>query len=164
MDGQGTFSELQVMTNGIDGLNRLKVDDLDNDGDQDILTLSSDDDRIGFFENIEGTGTFKEQQSISTLIDFGVDVTLVDLDNDGDKDVISISIRDQKIAWFENLGDNQFGTQNIINNAVEDMSTIVTGDLDNDGYSDILIGTEDCLLYTSPSPRDRQKSRMPSSA
>ena len=25
-------------------------------------------------------------------------------------------------------------------------------------------GTYDCLLYTSPSPRDRQKSRMPSSA
>ena len=24
--------------------------------------------------------------------------------------------------------------------------------------------THDCLLYTSPSPRDRQKSRMPSSA
>ena len=23
---------------------------------------------------------------------------------------------------------------------------------------------KDCLLYTSPSPRDRQKSRMPSSA
>ena len=25
-------------------------------------------------------------------------------------------------------------------------------------------GSSDCLLYTSPSPRDRQKSRMPSSA
>ena len=25
-------------------------------------------------------------------------------------------------------------------------------------------GAETCLLYTSPSPRDRQKSRMPSSA
>ena len=25
-------------------------------------------------------------------------------------------------------------------------------------------GSETCLLYTSPSPRDRQKSRMPSSA
>ena len=24
--------------------------------------------------------------------------------------------------------------------------------------------TNNCLLYTSPSPRDRQKSRMPSSA
>ena len=35
------------------------------------------------------------------------------------------------------------------------------------GMSDALqrwIGTGSCLLYTSPSPRDRQKSRMPSSA
>ena len=28
----------------------------------------------------------------------------------------------------------------------------------------IITGDGDCLLYTSPSPRDRQKSRMPSSA
>ena len=27
-----------------------------------------------------------------------------------------------------------------------------------------LLGPKTCLLYTSPSPRDRQKSRMPSSA
>ena len=27
-----------------------------------------------------------------------------------------------------------------------------------------LVGSKSCLLYTSPSPRDRQKSRMPSSA
>ena len=32
-------------------------------------------------------------------------------------------------------------------------------------YDEILFGKpEACLLYTSPSPRDRQKSRMPSSA
>ena len=29
---------------------------------------------------------------------------------------------------------------------------------------DLLSLLQDCLLYTSPSPRDRQKSRMPSSA
>ena len=28
----------------------------------------------------------------------------------------------------------------------------------------LMIFFKDCLLYTSPSPRDRQKSRMPSSA
>ena len=27
-----------------------------------------------------------------------------------------------------------------------------------------VFNSKDCLLYTSPSPRDRQKSRMPSSA
>ena len=29
---------------------------------------------------------------------------------------------------------------------------------------DLEVGAGTCLLYTSPSPRDRQKSRMPSSA
>ena len=32
------------------------------------------------------------------------------------------------------------------------------------GYSVILVSYEGCLLYTSPSPRDRTRSRMPSSA
>ena len=35
------------------------------------------------------------------------------------------------------------------------------GQMENIGYA---AATEICLLYTSPSPRDRQKSRMPSSA
>ena len=33
-----------------------------------------------------------------------------------------------------------------------------------DGQSIIATRANGCLLYTSPSPRDRQKSRMPSSA
>ena len=32
------------------------------------------------------------------------------------------------------------------------------------GYEVVVIDNLSCLLYTSPSPRDRQKSRMPSSA
>ena len=32
------------------------------------------------------------------------------------------------------------------------------------GFTDTIVRYVACLLYTSPSPRDRQKSRMPSSA
>ena len=32
------------------------------------------------------------------------------------------------------------------------------------GYDPVTTCDKACLLYTSPSPRDRQKSRMPSSA
>ena len=32
------------------------------------------------------------------------------------------------------------------------------------GAGEVVGKLKDCLLYTSPSPRDRQKSRMPSSA
>ena len=38
---------------------------------------------------------------------------------------------------------------------------IVTGSARGMGAAEAL---DACLLYTSPSPRDRQKSRMPSSA
>ena len=37
-------------------------------------------------------------------------------------------------------------------------------DLDFVDIESLSAKLKDCLLYTSPSPRDRQKSRMPSSA
>ena len=36
--------------------------------------------------------------------------------------------------------------------------------LNGNGYFQYLAGNNGCLLYTSPSPRDRTRSRMPSSA
>ena len=46
---------------------------------------------------------------------------------------------------------------------------LITAGVDKESEEDIVISTwqsiyKICLLYTSPSPRDRQKSRMPSSA
>ena len=40
----------------------------------------------------------------------------------------------------------------------------ILGELEVPGVSTYIHPLDDCLLYTSPSPRDRQKSRMPSSA
>ena len=44
----------------------------------------------------------------------------------------------------------------------EDSDNITQGEDGSAGFSMHTFHT--CLLYTSPSPRDRQKSRMPSSA
>src|SRR5665213_3391062 len=41
---------------------------------------------------------------------------------------------------------------------------VVNGAPANNGMYALTSASESCLLYTSPSPRDRQKSRMPSSA
>ena len=59
---------------------------------------------------------------------------------------------------YKEIGKNNFDT--LIKHAY-----ILTGKHSSKAYSidDSLINTP-CLLYTSPSPRDRQKSRMPSSA
>ena len=55
------------------------------------------------------------------------------------------------------LGDSyQAGNSTLLGNQTTYGST-------NTGALDVN-GSATCLLYTSPSPRDRQKSRMPSSA
>ena len=56
---------------------------------------------------------------------------------------------------------------NKINNEIEE-NPFLKKDFDNESTSRFddmnLLENLPCLLYTSPSPRDRQKSRMPSSA
>ena len=48
---------------------------------------------------------------------------------------------------------------------VDRRTAIITKIYTDDGViSEVFAGDDSCLLYTSPSPRDRQKSRMPSSA
>ena len=69
------------------------------------------------------------------------------------------------ISWqILSLGDSEYAALNTYD-SIEGRSRDVVSGLDwLDSITPILELYEDCLLYTSPSPRDRQKSRMPSSA
>ena len=77
--------------------------DQDGDGDIDVLSASSGDDKIAWYENTDGAGGFGPQQVITTEADSARSVYAADLDGDGDIDVMSASSRDSKIAWYENL-------------------------------------------------------------
>ena len=63
--------------------------------------------------------------------------------------------------YFREVGEKSIGKD-------YDQLTVIepAEDLSQPDVSDIMTAMEHvlCLLYTSPSPRDRQKSRMPSSA
>ena len=64
-----------------------------------------------------------------------------------------------KEDWFSKLPEKEMGEDDMLDQAFEPKSNSrLSCQLT---VSDELNG---CLLYTSPSPRDRQKSRMPSSA
>ena len=58
------------------------------------------------------------------------------------------------ITWGDELEDREN----------ERYSKLVSDKFDTKENNIALCGNSNCLLYTSPSPRDRQKSRMPSSA
>jgi len=111
--------------------------DLDGDGDIDVLSASSLDDKIAWYENLGG-GTFGIQQIITTDASFAAGVFAADVDGDGDEDVVSASRDDNKIAWYENIdGAGTFGAQQVIATSAVGARSVVAADLDNDGDLDI---------------------------
>ncbi len=72
-------------------------------------------------------------------------VYAADLDGDDDLDVLSASLDDKKIAWYENTdGKGSFGLQQVIVSyedfaVYEDAAqSVYAGDLDGDGDLDVL--------------------------
>ena len=64
-------------------------------------------------------------------------------------------------VWHTNGNQGQFDA------SLEEVLHLITHIGYHNAYPDVfgeVVGSSVCLLYTSPSPRDRQKSRMPSSA
>ena len=89
--------------------------------------------------------------------------------NDTDTDANDMVIL-SSYEYDNNLvGDSNMtrSVQHVDNDPAHNRTTRYLFDWRNRGIDTIAVGPDDnniCLLYTSPSPRDRQKSRMPSSA
>jgi len=139
-DGLGTFGPKQTIFTAPNYFHDVYAADIDNDGDMDVLSASRDDDRIAWYENTDGLGTFGPQQTITNLADEAAIVFAVDMDGDLDKDVLSASFGDNRIAWYENIdGLGTFGSQQIIPSANEyNLRDIFPTDIDGDGDIDVV--------------------------
>lgn len=143
LNGLGLYGEEQVLSYDADGASSVIAADIDNDGDNDILSSSQYDDKIAWYENIDGQGTFGSPQVISTNAMNAWRVSTADLDGDGDLDVLSASLDDAKIAWYENTdGLGTFGTEQIILIDVSSAYFVLPADIDNDGDMDVLTSTQ----------------------
>ncbi len=142
MDGLGSFSAKKTISS-TGQLRGIYVADLDGDDDLDVMSASGTGDKVGWFPNLNGLGSFGTQQLVS---DYGVlrptVVISADLDGDGDKDVISASAEDNKIAWYENKdGMGGFGSQQEITTSANYVLNVSANDLDGDGDIDLLSAT-----------------------
>lgn len=103
IDGQGNFSDQQIISTSVISAMSVYAADFDKDGDMDVLAAAGNGNEIVWFENLDGNGNFGTQQIITTLTDFPTEVYAFDLNSDGDMDVLSVSNNDNKIAWYENF-------------------------------------------------------------
>lgn len=116
--------------------------DIDNDGRQDILTSSAFDNKISWFKNLDGLGTFSEPRIIieSTFDIFTINIADVDLD--GNIDILASAENNNRCYWIRNLGNNgKFDNPKVINYQINDPIYMTASDLDGDGIEDIIIST-----------------------
>lgn len=139
--GAGTFSDPHMIDDYADGIWRVRAADIDGDGDQDLISAEREGRKIKWYQNLDGQGNF----SIGNVIFQGPDdnnlrdAVPVDIDNDGDFDVVTTDVNYTYVAWHENMdGQGTFSDQMIINEDVDDANIIFCVDFDGDGFTDIL--------------------------
>jgi len=137
-DGRGSFDVLTEVTTSADNAYAVHAADLDGDGDIDVVSASFDDDTIAWYENLDGAGLFGPLQEITKAAKGATDVITVDIDNDGDIDVVSASSFDDKIAWYPNMGDGTFAGQAVVTEDAEIATAVHAADIDMDGDIDLL--------------------------
>ncbi len=138
-DDAPTFEEPSfvehTITTAADGAIFVTTEDVDGDGDLDVLSASYNDNTIAWYEN-DGTENFTAQ-TITLDAASARSVTTADVDGDGDLDVLSASLSDDKIAWYENDGSENF-TAHTITTTADGANSVTTADVDGDGDLDVL--------------------------
>ncbi len=136
--GPPSFTE-RVITTTPDVAHSVFATDLDGDGDTDVLSASQGTDKIAWYESDGGSPPSFTERVISTVANGAVSVFATDVDGDGDTDVLSASMNDNKIAWYESDGGSPPSfTEQVISTAAAAATSVFATDLDGDGDTDVL--------------------------
>ena len=140
VDGLGTFGPPISITTLATGVQSVFATDIDGDSDPDVLSASFSDNKIAWYENTDGLGTFGAQQVISSTMNGARAAIAVDLDGDTFKDVIAVSFDDDKVSWFKNTdGLGAFGTEMVVSSIADGATDVVGADLDGDFDIDLAV-------------------------
>ena len=165
-DGSQLFTKF-VITDEADGPYSVFATDVDGDGDTDVLSASYPGDTVAWYENGCGDSDASDTRAptaapssspsaapcvvsftetvISNTADGADSVYAIDVDGDGDVDVLSASREDNTVAWYENflhwLADwhsERTFTKSVLSSSASAVATVFAIDVDGDGDVDVL--------------------------
>lgn len=83
--------------------NNLYISDIDNDSVYDLISTHRASSTIHFHKNIDGDGKTWESTNIHENFPGATDLFIIDLDLDGDDDVLTSSNISKNVIWLENI-------------------------------------------------------------
>jgi hypothetical protein len=130
-----------VINGGARGAHSVTAADMDRDGDLDVLSASRDDNSILLYPNLASHRTALFDRQTQYVVNTYREPRMaagVDLDNDGDQDIVSVA--DEVVAWHRNEGGLPPNfTRFIISEKLEGGRWIHAADIDGDGDQDLFV-------------------------
>ncbi len=142
-DGSFNFTTTFIYQVGVGfGVQDIQVVDFDADGDLDIVGafVSNFTHFIRWFEN-DGNANFTNNIIYSSTVERPSDIEVIDVDEDGDADVLA-SFNGDAIGWLENDGAQNFSTPTLIATSLTSQyEGLTAGDFNGDGTIDLAMTT-----------------------
>ena len=153
-DGHCNFKK-HVVVDKVARVSDVRAGDLDGDGDMDLAVaqFGYDDGETRWIENL---GNWQFKSHILQNLSGPINVEIVDVDNDGDLDIVSLVSQEwEEVYCFINDGKGNFQPKLIWGSSNQDFgsSGISICDLNKDGKMDILYSNGDAFDYIPPQGR-----------
>ena len=157
-DGTQTFTE-NILDDAVNGAVGFFISDLDEDGDKDLIIAELDGNKVVWLSN-DGSESFTKT-TISTITR-ARDVIAVDIDGDGDIDIVASGdgSAGNEVVWYENDGSENF-TVNAIESSIGSANHLQVVDLDGDNDKDVIVTSyqdDDVLWYVNDGSQSFTKS------
>ncbi len=135
-----------VVVDDADGATAVDTGDIDGDGDLDVVVASAEDDNVAWFESDGATPPTFVRHDVTTttvLADGASAVLAVDLDEDGDVNIVVGATGENVLAWYANDGASPIPafTRRLITVLAPGVSSIVSADFDANGDLDLAAAT-----------------------
>ncbi len=109
-NGIGTAWTEHVITQGCISANSIFAEDMDDDGDQDVLSTSYRPGSVSFWENEDGSGSSWIEHVMDQEFVAASSVCSADIDGNGELDIVGTADIDGDVAWWDIGGYSPMGS------------------------------------------------------